>query len=144
MKRLWGRLKTFNNRQGFSFVELIAVLIIIAVLASIGVPVYLEQVKNARAAEAQTTIAAIKTAAKMYRQKYGDRDCPDVDKLTDKKFLEIDEATDRKWDFEIDCSGGKVSRIIATSTEDMEAGAGLKVRYHADEGTFYGYGQDEE
>lgn len=144
MKRQPRRFRILRNQHGFSFVELIAVLIIVAVLASIGVPVYLEQVKNARAAEAQTTIAAIKTAAKMYRQKYGDRECPDVGKLTDKKFLEIDRATDAKWSFEIECSGGEVNEIIATSTEEMEAGPGLSVRYRADEGKFYGYGQEEE
>jgi len=136
------KLKRLNNR-GFSFVELIAVLIIIAILASIGVPVYLEQVKNARAADAQTTIGAIKSAAKMYHQKYGSLP-RDVEALEKKGFLQIDNATKNKWKFEMSISRDAVQTIKATSTEDMEGGGGHSIEYDAMMGKWSGYGQPEE
>ncbi len=135
--------KSLKNNKGFSFVELIAVLIIIAILASIGVPVYLEQVKNARAAEAQTTIGAIKTSVKMYRQKYG-RVPGDLEDLVKKGFLEIDRATETKWNFEFTKSRDNIQTITATSTESMPGGSGHSVSYDAETGKWSGYGQAEE
>lgn len=140
MNRMKERIK---SNKGFSFVELIAVLIIIAILASIGVPVYLEQVKNARAAEAQTTIGAIKTSVKMYRQKYG-RVPSDVEELQKKGFLEIDRATDTKWKFEYTKGRENIQTITATSTEAMPGGAGHSITYDAETGEWSGYGQAEE
>ena len=137
------RLSLLKSNRGFSFVELIAVLIIIAILASIGVPVYLEQVKNARAAEAQTTIGAIKTSVKMYRQKYG-RVPTDVEDLVKKGFLEIDKATASKWKFDFTKSRDDVQSISATSTEHMPGGAGHSISYDAETGKWSGYGQTDE
>ncbi len=136
-------LKSLKNNRGFSFVELIAVLIIIAILASIGVPVYLEQVKNARAAEAQTTIGAVKTSVKMYRQKYG-KVPSDVEELVKKGFLEIDRATETKWRFEFTKSRDNIQTITATSTESMPGGAGHSITYDAETGKWSGYGQSED
>ncbi len=135
--------KTLQNRSGFSFVELIAVLIIIAILASIGVPIYLQQVKTARAADAQSTIAAIKTAHKMYRQKYG-KVPNDLKELERKKLVSIDNVTQRNWKFDITNSRDDLKEIMATSTEHMPGGAGERVVYDAETGVWTGYGQDEE
>ncbi len=135
--------KMLKNNRGFSFVELIAVLIIIAILASVGVPVYMEQVKSARAAEAQTTIGAIKTASKMYYQKYG-KVPSDMKTLEKKGFIEIDKATGQKWSFEFSKSRNELQTISAKSKESMPGGAGHTIKYDAINGKWSGYGQVEE
>lgn len=133
-KSLLNRLK---NQKGFSMVELIAVLVIITVLAAIGVPVYLEQVKSARAADAQAAIGAIRTAAKMYQQKYGDMP-RDIDELESKKMLNIEQSTKRNWSFTWD---NALSTVTAVSTEDMPGGGGHELSYDAETGRWSGYGQ---
>ncbi len=53
-----GKRKLLGNKKGFSLIELIAVLMIIAILVAVGMPVYVKQVETARAADAISTIGA--------------------------------------------------------------------------------------
>ncbi len=130
-------------QKGFTFIELMVVLIILAILASVGAPIYMEQVKSARAADAQTTIGALKTAAGMYRQKFGKLP-RDVQELEQKGFIEIDQATQRNWKFEFTKNRDKLQLVRAISTENMPGGAGNTVEYNAETGKWSGYGQPEE
>jgi len=52
-------LQKVKNQKGFTFIELVAVIIIIAILLAIAVSIYLSYIKKARSTEAQTAIAAI-------------------------------------------------------------------------------------
>ena len=67
-------LTAINNHlkenRGFTLLELIVVVIIIAVLASIAVPMYRGYIKSTRASEATSRLGAIVTAAKNYYQRY--------------------------------------------------------------------------
>ncbi|MBI2593429.1 prepilin-type N-terminal cleavage/methylation domain-containing protein [Candidatus Daviesbacteria bacterium] len=54
--------KTINNPKGFTLVELLVVITIIAILSVIGVVVYQGQVKNARDSARKTDIDAIANA----------------------------------------------------------------------------------
>jgi prepilin-type N-terminal cleavage/methylation domain-containing protein len=129
------------GNRGFSLLELIAVLVILAILAAVGIPAYLKHVESARAADAQVSIGAIKTAYKMYYQKYG-RAPRDVQELLDKKILELDQATQNQWKFSFRSGEeGKVAIIEAVSTEAMSAGGGKTIKYDAATGGFSGYGQ---
>ncbi len=121
-------------------VELIAVLVIITILASIGVPVYMEQVKSARAADAQAAIGAIRTAAKMYQQKYG-RIPKDIQELENRNFLQIEQSTKRNWTFKFD---NELTKITAVSTEDMPGGGGHEISYSSETGNWSGYGQSDD
>lgn len=58
------------SRQGFTLIELIAVVIIIAILASIAVPTYNNFVEKSRATEALATLKTILDAQKRYAFKY--------------------------------------------------------------------------
>jgi type IV pilus assembly protein PilA len=53
-------------RRGFSLVELLAVVLILAVLAGVAVPVYLNQRTRAANRACQANIAAISKAASLY------------------------------------------------------------------------------
>lgn len=138
-----GKRKLLGNKKGFSLIELIAVLLIIAILAAVGIPVYVKQVETARAADAINTIGNIKSAAKMYRQKYG-KVPSDVEALEKKGFLEMDKATKAQWRFEFTKTRDDIQTITATSTEMMDGGSGHTVKYNAETGKITGYGQGEE
>ena len=59
-----------KENRGFTLLELIVVVIIIAVLASIAVPMYRGYIKSTRASEATSRLGSIVTAAKNYYQRY--------------------------------------------------------------------------
>jgi len=132
-----------KKNDGFSFLELIAVLVIIAILASVAVPVYTEQMKSARATEAQVTIGAIKNATKMYEQKYGSLP-NDVAVLESKGFIKIDPATVTKWTFEFSKNRNELQLITAKSTNQMPGGEGNTITFDARTGKWSGYGQASE
>jgi prepilin-type N-terminal cleavage/methylation domain-containing protein len=55
-----------KSRRGFSLVELLAVVLILAVLAGVAVPVYLNQRKKSADRACQSNITAIAKAESMY------------------------------------------------------------------------------
>ncbi|MEO6097604.1 MAG: prepilin-type N-terminal cleavage/methylation domain-containing protein [Fibrobacteria bacterium] len=128
------------RESGFTLVEVLAVLIIVAILAGIGTPIYLSYVKGARAADAQTTIGAIVTAEKIHFQKFGKY--TGLEELREKKVVTLDEATETKWHFEVEASGEHFTKVTAISKEAMPGGAGQELTYDVKNGKFDGYGQD--
>jgi len=128
----------FKKASGFTLVELLAVLIILAILAAISAPIYMEYVKSARAADAQTTIGAILTADKIYYQKYGEY-TTNIEQLD----IRIEASTKLKWNFEIGASTNDITSLQATSTEKMPGGAGKVISYDVKTGEFHGYGIDD-
>ncbi len=135
--------KDFKKVSGFTLVEVLAVLIIVAILAGIGTPIYLSYVKSARSADAQTTISAIVTDNKVFYQKFG-KYTSDLTDLTRPKYVTIDEATDLKWKFSLGASGEQFTSVTASSTEEMPGGSGKTVEYEVKTGKFKGYGTDED
>jgi prepilin-type N-terminal cleavage/methylation domain-containing protein len=128
-------------QRGFTLVEVLAVLIIVAILAGVGTPIYLNYIKSARSADAQTTISAIVTAEKINYQKTGSY-VNDLEALR-KGGVQIDEATEVNWKFEIGASQQQFTDVKATSTEEMPGGAGHTVEYKVQTGKFTGYGIDD-
>ncbi len=57
-----------NRKAGFTMVELMVVVIIVAILSAIAVPLYTGYIKNSRKSEATARLGAILTAAKSYNQ----------------------------------------------------------------------------
>ena len=135
--------KPLKNRQsGFTLIEVLVVVIIVAILAAVAFPIYQQYVKSAYASDAQATIGAIINASKMYYQDNGEY--PNDVTLLDPKYLQIDDATNRAWTFTIEASGTKLTTVKAMSTENMKQGSDHEVIYTAETGEFTGYGFDEE
>ncbi|MDD4957286.1 MAG: type IV pilin protein [Candidatus Omnitrophica bacterium] len=62
---------TVLGRKGFTMLELLMVVIIIGILATLAVPQYMSFVEKARAAEAVGTIGAIRTAENLNKLEAG-------------------------------------------------------------------------
>ena len=57
-----------KNRGGFTMIELMVVVIIVAILAAVAIPLYTGYIRNSRKSEATARLGAILTAAKSYNQ----------------------------------------------------------------------------
>ena len=68
MKEISGFIK---KKSGFTMLELLMVVIIIGILATLALPQYMGFVEKARAAEAISTIGAIRTAENLYKLENG-------------------------------------------------------------------------
>jgi prepilin-type N-terminal cleavage/methylation domain-containing protein len=66
-------MKQYRNRakRGFSLVELLAVVLVLAVLAAVAVPLYISQRKSAAGRACKANIAAISSAASAYALRTG-------------------------------------------------------------------------
>jgi len=124
-----------RSRKGFTLIEILVVVVIIAILAAISVPIYIEYVRGARAADAQSQIGAIYNSAKMFMQDK-DRAPADVTELEENGYLTLDESVRRAWQFTLNWP----ETIEATSTDEMPGGAGKMITYDILQGTFFGYG----
>ena len=60
--------------KGFTMIELMVVVVIVAILAAIAIPIYGRYIKNARMSEAEARIGEIITGAKSYAQEYDAND----------------------------------------------------------------------
>lgn len=130
-------IQLLKSKKGFSLIELLAVVIIIAVLAAIAVPIYMNYVRNARSTEAQSAIAALRSAYRVQYQTYGTTDGYTVeDALED---VRLGSATLKNWEFDV-----VGDRYIATSTSEFPEGEGKQVWYDREEATYHGYGIDDE
>lgn len=130
------------SSKGFTLIEVLVVVVIVAILAAISVPIYIQYVEGARAADAQATIGAIFNATKMYLQDHSE-DPPDITILEDEGYLDIDESTIRQWEFQL-IGSDPIMQIQATSTPEMRGGEGHIVIYDVPTGKFTGYGLPSE
>src|SRR3989338_383448 len=55
------------NKKGFTMVELLVVLVIVAILAAVATPIYLANVQRSRASEAVSAMALIRQALRDYQ-----------------------------------------------------------------------------
>ena len=101
------------DNKGFTLVEVLIVIIILGVLASIGTPIYTGFVKDARAAEADAAIGAIISGEKVYRQKNNAYvDCTDTNDIYKKLNLDM---TDVHY-FTCSVEGSKATTFSAKCT----------------------------
>jgi len=131
-------MQFFRSRKGFTLVEILIVVVMLAILFAIAVPIYSRYVAGARSAEAQEAISAVLAAEKVHFAENGSY-ATRLDQLT---RLELDQVTERRWAFNITVSGRGINAVTATSTGLMPGGAGKQVVYTAETGKWSGYGFD--
>ena len=129
--------------EGFTLVEILIVVVIIGILATVAVPTYLKYVEKAYASDAKTQIKNILMNAEIYRQ--GEGAYPtDIAEMED-GYLDMKPSVKEKWNFEIDIAeDGLTGTVGATSTEKMDGGADKTVTFDLETGKYTGYGQGGE
>tara|TARA_B110000014_G_scaffold196437_1_gene145511 strand:- start:243 stop:653 length:411 start_codon:yes stop_codon:yes gene_type:complete len=122
--------------EGFTLVEILVVLVIVAILAAIAFVSYSPIVDKGYAAEAEAYLKEVSSASTLYEDMYGGK-TPTIDELKRKGLLKPSPALEKDWSIEI---GGEI--FTATSTEEMDGGAGKTTQYNRETGEFSGYGFD--
>jgi prepilin-type N-terminal cleavage/methylation domain-containing protein len=131
-------LKLFRNRDGFTLVEILIVVVMLAILFAIAVPIYVSYVAQARAAEAQEAINSIKAAANVFFARTGQWPA-NIDQLDQ---LQFEDVVKDRWNFNWVIAGQGMTQITATSTGRMPGGAGKQVTLNVVTGEWHGYGFD--
>ena len=131
-------MKFFRSRKGFTLVEILIVVVMLAILFAIAVPIYTRYVASARSAEAQESISAIWAASKVHNAETNTW----PSRIEQMRRLELDEVTKRRWDFTLTVTGRGIRTITATSTGLMPGGAGKRVTFTVENGEWSGYGFD--
>jgi len=81
------------NKQGFTLIELMVVIVIIGVLASLAIPRFTEASAKAKAAEAPNVIGAYETAL---LAALPELPAADIDKIKGNELI-VDKTKDSKW-----------------------------------------------
>lgn len=121
-KQLFIPLKENHHRRqrpltGFTLMELIVVMVIIGVLASIIYPKLTRAREEAMDVQAQIILKTIRAAERNYKMKHGDYCCSPaldtVDAINDNDNLGLDLADDNQWDNYIVVSFNNNQKFIA-------------------------------
>ena len=125
---------------------------IVAPLAAISVPTYLNYVRKARGAEAEIYIDTIYKQAGIYFTEEGLVPTT-LDEMRALNLLSLEPKAELSWTFDLsqleapdaeqESSAGLGGKITAESTEEMGGGPGETVEFDAATGTYCGYGHQE-
>jgi len=132
--------------EGFTLVEILIVVVIIGILATIAIPTYFKYVERGYASDAKVQIKNILQNAELYRQETGQWPT-DVEIMMDEGFIELKRSILNKWEFTVqleDDDIGTSGQISATSLPAMHGGEGHQITFLVDEGEFVGYGQKRQ
>ena len=136
-------------QEGFTLVEILIVVVIVGILATIAIPAYFSYVERAYASDAKTQIKTLLEECKIWKTTHEDFPT-DVYEMIDEGFGNIAQSTLRKWSFEIalqqstDGGSNLEGNINATSLDAMPGGVDKKVCFDVEMGVFTGYGTKDE
>jgi len=138
--------KTKRMLKGFTLVEILIVVVIIGILATVAIPTYFKYVERGYASDAKVQIKNILGSAELSRQETGQWPT-DVETMIADGYIELKASILNKWEFTIqleDNETGTSGQISATSLPAMHGGEGHQVTYLVDEGEYIGYGQKRQ
>ncbi|MDD5613465.1 MAG: pilin [Candidatus Omnitrophica bacterium] len=115
------------KRKGFTMLEILIVIIIIAILATFAIPQYLKASKRAIASEAVTSIGSLRGAIARYYQEYNAltsvKDDLDIDNP--------DSVPNANFNYTIDPAGGITGYEITANGNTGSRAEGITVTYTA-------------
>ena len=136
-----------SNRilEGFTLVEILIVVVIIGILATVAIPTYFKYVERGYASDAKIQIKNILQNAELYRQETSAWPT-DVGTMITEGYIELKTSILQKWEFTLQLEGdaGAKGQISATSLPGMQGGEGHQIIFLVDEGEYVGYGQKRQ
>ena len=137
-----------SNRilEGFTLVEILIVVVIIGILATVAIPTYFKYVERGYASDAKVQLKNILQNAELYRQETGGWPT-DVEMMIAEGYIELKRSILNKWEFTIqleDNESGTSGQISTTSLPAMAGGEGHQIIFLVDEGEYIGYGQKRQ
>ncbi|MCP4649325.1 MAG: prepilin-type N-terminal cleavage/methylation domain-containing protein [PVC group bacterium] len=116
--------------KGFSLVELVLVVLVIAILVSISVPTYFQTVERARAREARATLESMFAAQRSYSAER--RTFIDLPQASNPEWLAVglenpNLNTNRAFDYSLDETGGNAFDATATRRSGYNAGEIIEI-----------------
>ena len=137
-----------SNRilEGFTLVEILIVVVIIGILATVAIPTYFKYVERGYASDAKVQIKNILQNAELYFAETSDWPT-DVETMMTEGYIELKRSILNKWEFTVqleDNEMGTSGQISATSLPAMHGGEGHQVIFLVDEGEYVGYGQKRQ
>ena len=136
-------MKKLNKQDGFTLVEILIVVVIIGILATVAIPTYFKYVERGYASDAKVQLKNILQNAELYRQENGQWPT-DVEIMVVEGYIELKKSILTKWEFTIqleDDITGTTGQLSATSLPGMQGGEGHQIIFLVDEGQYIGYGQ---
>ena len=125
------RRRRFYEAQGFTLIELMVVIAIIAVLASLVGAYLLGAQDEANVAAAKAQISMLKTALMQYRLKFN-RFPDDLNQLINNeknyKCLDANEVPKDPWDnpYVYTCENGRSYKIVSYGADGRAGGSGVE------------------
>jgi len=112
--------RAMTVRQGFSIIELLVVVVVIAVLAAIAFPKYNKAVDETHKREAKTVLGIIRSAEIAYKidngSYYGFDSLDESDEANEaRSVLNIDIYNNDDWEYGVGVSGSDSSTATATA-----------------------------
>ena len=137
-----------NNRilEGFTLVEILIVVVIIGILATVAIPTYFKYVERGYASDAKVQIKNILQNAELYFAETNQWPT-DVESMREDGYIELKRSILNKWEFTLQLENndmGTSGQISATSLPGMQGGEGKQIIFLVDEGEFVGYGQKRQ
>lgn len=133
-------------QEGFTLVEILIVVVIIGILATVAIPTYFKYVERGYASDPKVQIKNILQNSELYRQETGAWPI-DIETMMLEGYIEMRKSLLNKWEFSIqleDDDRGTSGQITATSLPGMTGGEGHQIIFLVDEGEFVGYGQKRQ
>jgi prepilin-type N-terminal cleavage/methylation domain-containing protein len=141
-----GCMKQFKQKiqEGFTLVEILIVVVIIGILATVAIPTYFSYVEKAYASDAKTQLKNILMNSELYIQQFGS--VPTQEDLEAAKMINLAKSVTEKWTFDLQMEYDDVTNemggfIAATSTALMGGGPEKTLTFDVEEGVWSGYGQ---
>ena len=138
-----------SNRilEGFTLVEILIVVVIIGILATVAIPTYFKYVERGYASDAKVQIKNILQNAELYFAETNDWPT-DVQTMMAENYIELKQSILNKWEFTVQLEdnnlGGSSGQISAISLPAMQGGEGHQIIFLVDEGEYVGYGQKRQ